>query len=134
MYNSRVKAALIAAALLAVWGAIENFQLENASNIRDPYMVEAQVDRLAGVVQMVKPDAIVGYVSDMHDGSTVAQAMFNATRYALAPRLLVDATDRDVVVGSFAKPADYAALAAEHGLRVERDFGNGVVLFRKAGQ
>jgi hypothetical protein len=68
-------------------------------------------------------------VADIHDGSTAALAMFNSARYALAPRLLVEGTDRDWVLGNFAKPADYAALARERGLTVVQDFGNGVVLF-----
>lgn len=133
-YNSRVKGAIIAASLLAVWGAIENFQLESANTLRDPYMVGVQEQRLAGVTQTVPANAIVGYLSDMHDGSTVALAMFNSARYTLAPRLLVEGTDRDFVLGNFAKPADWNTVASEHGLKVVRDFGNGVVLFNKAGK
>lgn len=129
VYPSRVKIALIAAVLLAAWGALENFQLENANTQHDPYMVNLQPDRLAGVIQAIPRSAIVGYVADIHDGSTAALAMFNSARYALAPRLLVEGTDRDWVLGNFAKPADYAALARERGLTVVQDFGNGVVLF-----
>jgi hypothetical protein len=125
---------MIAAALLAVWGAIENFQLESASTLRDPYMVGVQADRLAGVMQAVPPTAIVGYISDLHDDSTAAQAMFNSARYTLAPRLLIAGTDRDFVLGNFTKPMDYATFGREHGLQFVQDFGNGVVLFKKAAQ
>jgi hypothetical protein len=133
-YPSRVKNALIAAVLLAAWGAVENFQLENANTQHDPYMVNIQPDRLAGVIQAVPRSAIVGYVADMNDGSTAALAMFNSARYALAPRLLVEGTDRDWVLGNFTKPADYAAIGREHGLEFVRDFGNGAVLYRKAAK
>jgi hypothetical protein len=125
---------VIAASLLAAWGAVENFQLETSSSTRDPYMVGVQADRLAGVIQAVPRDAIVGYISDLNDASTAAQAMFNSARYTLAPRLLVQGTDRDFVLGNFSKPSDYAAIAREHGFSSAKDFGNGVVLFSKAGK
>jgi hypothetical protein len=131
-YPARLKAALIAAAVLAVWGAIEGFQIEGESNASDPYMVNIQPVRLAGVMETVPRTAVVGYVSDLQGSSTAALAMFNSARYALAPRLLVEGTDRDWVLGNFAKPADYTAIARERGLRVVQDFGNGVVLFGRA--
>jgi len=127
-----LKAALIAAAVLAVWGAIEGFQIESESNAGDPYLVNVQPARLAGVMEAVPRTAVVGYVSDLQGSSAAAQAMFNSARYALAPRLLVEGTDRDWVLGNFAKPADYAAMAPERRLRVVQDFGNGVVLFGRA--
>lgn len=133
-YPQRVKAAVIAASLFAVWGAIENFQLESANTLRDPYMVSAQIDRLAGVISAVPSAAIVGYISDVHDNSTIALAMFNSARYALAPRLLVEGTDRDLVLGNFTKPADWNTVASEHGLQLAQDFGNGVVLFKKVAK
>ena len=129
-----MKAALIAAALIAVWGAVDSFQFESTANLRDPYMVNAQADRLAGVIQAIPRAAVVGYLSDVHDGSTIALAMFNSARYTLAPRLLVEGTDRDLVLGDFAKPADFAAIGRDHGLEVARDFGNGVVLFKRAAK
>jgi hypothetical protein len=131
-YPARLKAALIAAALLGVWGAIEGFQIESESNAGDPYMVNLQQARLAGVMKAIPRTAVVGYFSDAGNGSTAALAMFNSARYTLAPRLLVEGTDRDWVLGNFTKPADYAAIASERGLRVVQDFGNGVVLLGRA--
>jgi hypothetical protein len=131
-YPTRLKAALIAAALLAVWGAMEGFQIETESNAGDPYMVNLQPARLAGVIEAIPRTAVVGYLSDSQSGSTAALAMFNSALYALAPRLLVEGADRDWVLGNFTKPADYAAIARERGLEVVRDFGNGVVFFQRA--
>lgn len=133
-YPARLKAALIAAALLAVWGAVENFQMETGNNVADPYLVNLQPARLTGVMEAIPRTAVVGYLSDLHDGSTAALAMFNSARYSLAPRLLVEGTDRDWVLGNFAKPADYATIARERELRVVQDFGNGVVLFGRAAK
>jgi hypothetical protein len=134
-YPARLKAALIAAALLGVWGAIENlqsFQIDTEMNVGDPYMVNLQPARLAGVMEVIPRTVVVGYLSDSQNSSAAALAMFNSARYTLAPRLLVEGTDRDWVLGNFTKPADYAALARERGLRVVQDFGNGVVLFGRA--
>jgi hypothetical protein len=125
---------MIAAALLAAWGALENFQLESANTQRDPYMVNVQADRLARLLQAVPPTAVVGYISDLHDDSTAAQAMFNSARYTLAPRLLVAGTDRDFVLGNFTRPMDYAAFGRERNLQFVQDFGNGAVLYRKVVQ
>lgn len=130
-YPTRLRAALIAAALLAVWGTIEGFQIESESSAGDPYMVNLQPARLAGVIEAIPRTAVVGYLSDQNN-STAALAMFNSARYTLAPRLLVEGTDRDWVLGNFTKPSDYTAIARERGLRVVQDFGNGVVLLGRA--
>lgn len=133
-YPTRLKAALIAAALLAVWGAVESFQIETGNNAPDPYMVNLQPARLAGVMEAIPRTAVVGYVSDQNktQNTSAALAMFNSARYTLAPRLLVEGTDRDWVLGNFTKPSDYAAIGLDRGLKVSVDFGNGVVLFRRA--
>jgi hypothetical protein len=52
-------------------------------------------------------------------------------QYVLAPRLIEKGATDDRVIGNFTRPADFAALGQSYRLRLERDFGNGVVLFRK---
>jgi hypothetical protein len=125
-----VKAALITAVLLALWGAIENYQVETGPGVADPYKAADQVDRLASAIQMLPRSAIVGYVSNAAGETPAALAMFNTARYALAPRLLAQGTDREWVLGNFSEQVDYAAVGREHGLQLVRDFGGGVVLYR----
>jgi hypothetical protein len=50
-------------------------------------------------------------------------------QYALAPLVLIESTEPDYVIGNFdpARPASTPA-----GFRIERDFGNGLVLFRRS--
>jgi hypothetical protein len=55
---------------------------------------------------------------------------FLLTQYALAPVLLIEGTEPEFVVGNF-DPG--AVPLPPQGLRVVRDFGNGVVLFRRSG-
>lgn len=55
---------------------------------------------------------------------------FLLTQYALAPVLLIQSTDPEFVVGNF---DSRAVPPAPRGLRLIRDFGDGVVLFRRSG-
>jgi hypothetical protein len=44
------------------------------------------------------------------------------------------AADPGWVLGNFSQPVDYAGFGAKRGLTLARDFGNGVVLYRRAGK
>jgi len=50
-------------------------------------------------------------------------------QYALAPVVLIESTEPDFVVGNFDSGK---APSAPPGFRLERDFGNGLVLFRRS--
>jgi hypothetical protein len=132
-YPPHVRVGVAVAIALSMWGVMEYFGFETAyqRQSRDPYQVAAQATRLEGIPALVPEDAILGYLTDLELGSAGAWAMFNAAQYALAPRILRQDTAQACVLGNFAHPADFAALGRQHGLSVERDFHNGVVLFRK---
>ncbi len=133
-YPPRVRFGVAAAVALSMWGVIEYFGFEAAyqKQSRDPYQIAAQVSRLAGVAAAVPDSAVLGYTTDLEPGSVAALTIFNAAQYALAPRLVLQDSAQPRVLGNFARPADYAAVGRQQGLLVERDFQNGVVLFRKA--
>lgn len=132
-YPPRVLAGVAVAAALSMWGAVEYFGFETAcqAQSRDPYHVAAQAERLAGIPALAPDDAILGYMTDLELGTPAAWAMFNAAQYALAPRILRQDTAPNRVLGNFAHPADFGALGRQHSLSIERDFGNGIVLFRR---
>ena len=75
--------------------------------------------------------AILGYLTDVPAEDNLAATMFFSAQYALAPRLLQKGDSFDAALGDFTRPGDFAALGRQHGLRLERDFGNGVALFRR---
>lgn len=50
-------------------------------------------------------------------------------QYALAPVVLIESTEPDIVVGNFDRGK---APSTPVGFRIERDFGNGLVLFRRS--
>jgi hypothetical protein len=89
---------------------------------------------------MLPARGIVGYLgvpapTDVTPREANAAALLHFRRYllaqyTLAPVLLNESTKPEFVVGNF-DPG--AALPAPAGLRVLRDFGNGLVLFRRSG-
>jgi hypothetical protein len=131
-HRFRVIAGITVAALLALWGAFEHYasEAEYQGQNQDPYRISAAFGRLDGVRSAVPEISTLGYVTDAEPGSTVESAMFLGAQYVLAPRLLAKGTTPEWVLGNFTRPADYAALGRARSLRVQQDFGNGVVLFR----
>ncbi len=133
-YAPRVKIAIYVAAAIALWCAIENYQLETYYVQPDPYKVAEQVARISVAAAALPPNAsTLGFITDAGD-DTAALALFNASRYAFAPRMLVNDTRQDLVLGNFTKAPDYGALAQDKHLTLIRDFGNGVAVFRGAAQ
>lgn len=133
MFPFRVTFAVAVAAAVSLWGVIEHFgfEAEDQKQNRDPYRIAQQAERFEQVRSVVPEKAQLGYLTDLEPGSVAGSAAFNGAQYILAPRLLKQDTSPELALGNFARPADFAALGRGHGLGVERDFGNGVVLFRK---
>lgn len=123
----------IAAVILCLWGALEFASLERTWNaqFRDPYLIASQHQRFEGARQIIPADAVVSYLTDLEAGSVQWSAAFNGAQYVLAPRLLEDGAKREWLLVNYGKAADFAALAQQHGYRVERDFQNGVLVMRK---
>jgi hypothetical protein len=84
---------------------------------------------------------IVGYVTDppVQDSSPARVALdahdrfkrYLLAQYALAPLVLVESTRPELVVGNFARPSSIPGLS---GLQTIREFGGGVVLYRRTAQ
>jgi hypothetical protein len=136
-YPFATKAGILVAAVLALWGVLGYFGSEGSyqEQYRDPFQIAAQSARLEGFRDAVAADAVLGYLTDAAPGSVVSDSMFLAAQYALAPRLVAKETNDkktnyQQVLGNFTRPADFAALGRQYGLNLERDFGNGVVLYR----
>jgi hypothetical protein len=124
---------VLLAALLAVAGALQFHGLETAfqDSHRDRFYIAARSSIFEPLLAMLPPGAEIGYITDVESGSTNETYMFLSAQYYLAPRLLLRGDAHDWVIGSFRKPANFAAFAAR-GLRLERDFGNGLLLFRRS--
>ena len=107
----------------------------NARENPDPWAIARQVERFAQLRAELPPNSIVEYYTDLpytRDSGGIA-AFFGAC-YALAPHLLVyqpRATKPELVVGSFLKRPDLAQLEQEQGLVLVKNYGRGLMLFRR---
>jgi len=130
-----VYAAAAAVVIFSLWGALNYYADETTyqsqAQNQDPYRIQASEDRFSGLRQAVPDQAELGYVTDAQEAA-LATALFDSAQYAVAPRLLEMNTMPDLVLGNFTHPADFQAEGAKYGLRLEHDFGNGVILYRRA--
>ena len=95
-------------------------------------MINAQPERLREAGAMLPANAVVGYLSDVSFEVAQGSSAYFGVMYALAPRLVTRSADaQELVVGNFSRPLDYAAAGSAHHLELVRDFGNGIVLFRR---
>ncbi len=101
----------------------------------DPYLINAQPERLRAVMASVPDRGVIGYLSDLDVGAVSGQAAYFGVMFAMAPRLVTRSADQaEWVIGNFSRPLDFAAAGAAHHLQLVKDCGNGVVLFRRGAQ
>ena len=131
-----VKMGLACACVVSLLGIAEYGRFESAYQRQNPdlYKVAAQFSRFADLRAAVPANGTLGYITDQEPGSLGAATLFSSAQYALAPRLLKDGVANDLVLGNFARPTDFQAAGTHLGLHMVRDFGSGVVLYRKPGQ
>lgn len=132
-YPYAVITGVVVAVLLCLWGSFASYGFESdfQQQHRDPYLVSAQFTRFEALLSSLPEDAEIGYVTDAPPGSGADAGMFLSAQYVLAPRLLRRGVAQDWVLGNFGHPADFPSLGRSLGLRLQQDFGEGVVLFRK---
>lgn len=133
---SRVRVVALAVALVSVAAAFRAADISRqlARQSPDPFQIEAAMLRFSALASRLPPGQVLGYLSDLPPGDRATLAFLQA-QYALAPNLLRPLSSGarpQWAVGNFSRPLDVAALGAQHGYVVEQDFGNGVVLYRKA--
>jgi hypothetical protein len=135
---------------LAVAGALNFYRTVDEKNLMytSPSItdiIDVGPERFRGVIAMLPTEAVVGYISDLPNSSPEESSRralwFFGARYALAPRLIVwpgqlgnrsiHAQKQDWVLGDFSKPMDLVQIERENHLNLVRDFGSGVLVFRK---
>lgn len=130
----RALAGIAIVAALALAGALDYSQfLSEYSRSADRFQIGAQQARFRDALAALPAGGVVGYVSDVPSSDLRGQTMLGAAQYALAPRILAPLKrvgNAGWVVGSFARPDEAPRVAAERGLSIVSDYGNGVVLFR----
>lgn len=130
--NATTIGAIIAAAVLGLWGSIGLFEALKRNPQTDQYRIEEMTARYAPVAAALPNEVkVIGYLSDSPYEQPRGQVLFFTAQYALAPRVISAKPDQVWVLGNFAQPSDWSALGAPHGLQVERDLGNGLVLYKR---
>jgi hypothetical protein len=105
-------AGLAAVTALCLWGTLETYAFETTyrQQNRDPYMIGAQFDRLASVSALVPENAILGYLTDVQQGSVTESAMLIGAQDVLAPRVVVPGAGREWVLGYFTRPSNFGGV------------------------
>ena len=137
--STLITVVLFAVALVAVYGALNSYQVsaEYARQYPDAYGGERARIRFAPIFSKIPENGELGYFSDLDRSHPAFAPAFLAAQYALAPRSLLFLDEKPMpewAVGNFSKPQDYAPLGEAHGYSMAADLGNGVVLFRRKGQ
>ena len=134
-HSSRVVIGVLAVAALAVFASMNSYQIsaQDAEQFPDRYGVVAAEGRFAPALQLLPVNAVIGYISDLPLSETAGSTAFVAAQYAMAPRSLVLASAQRTqwAVGNFARPADFATIGVQAGFTMVRDFGSGVVVYRR---
>lgn len=129
---TRVSIATLAVAALALLASLSSYQI-STQLAPDPFRITATQDRFASAIEFLPASAVIGYITDMPVKESAGTIAYMTTRYAVAPRALVPAGKiaAEWAVGNFARPADFVAIGAQAGFALVRDFGNGVVVYRR---
>jgi len=131
IYSWRTKASigvvLLMAALAA--GTLAGFRFVTQNVSKDEITLDEQ--RFEALRKTLPSRGVVGYVSDRENEADSVRGYYR-TQYYLAPLVVASDPGRELVVANLSSPSIVAAFAAAHGLRVTKDFGNGVALLRSA--
>jgi len=131
--------ACAAVAALALWSMVEFYGATEglAGPEADVYKTGEQAARYQGIASALPATGIVGYLSDLPSSQTVGAVLYSGAQYTLAPRLIVEQRlqpNVEWVVGSFSRPLDMVQFGKKRSLILVKDFGSGVVLYRREGR
>lgn len=146
-YAQRVKAGIILATLLVSLINVGLFARKNHAIgfVPGKDVVSLSETRFEGLKQLLPGHGMVGYVSDVMPsvGPITHRDEFSdekyeieyaLTQYSLSPLVVDFRTEgHDLVVGNFRDASKSQEIATAKGLVLIRDFGNGIMLFSRAG-
>jgi len=87
--------------------------------------------RFIELKEFLQNHLVVGYVSDYDDYSIEGGLAKSMTQYVLAPVILVHGIKQNFIVGNFHSAKPNIKAYEKEKLSLNRDFGNGVILFER---
>ncbi|MCX5716022.1 MAG: hypothetical protein NTV07_04060 [Candidatus Omnitrophica bacterium] len=134
--TSMAIAAIIFVSLLSIIGVFKD-TISNYSKCHIPDDITLYESRFNAVKTYLPKQGVIGYISDRKAEDIrfagVETARYYLSQYALAPVVVDYNVNHPFVLGNFTGSFDRAQMQASKGLLLIKDFGNGVVLFKKAG-
>ena len=134
-FRTRVGLATIVVFALVSDGQLLAKSLVDYVRTARPSAIDQYLTRFSGIRAALPTRGVVGYIAEakgreiLHGGDYYRK--FHLAQYALAPLIMVDSPDRDLVIGNFSIGTRMSPLP---GLTLVRDYGNGVMLFRRGGE
>lgn len=137
---SRTRLALALVVLYALASSVAWLKLAATGAGRStPDEISIYEQRFQPVRAALPARGVVGYVgrtdtarhtpAEREASSLLDFKRYLLAQYALAPVVLIESTEPELVVGNF---GSWRAPSTPPGFRIERDFGNGLVLFRRS--
>jgi len=87
--------------------------------------------------KLLPRSGVIGYLGDPPGSGGVTQGLYerryHSAEYILAPLVIADSIEPDLILGNFFFPHAMEKAILEHHLIVLYDFRNGVFILRKAG-
>jgi hypothetical protein len=129
------KSVVIALAAFSLYSALLFFKQTASGNVAGigPSGVGIYEKRFEGLKKELPPRGTVGYATDVRPeevfASPLHQAYYFLTQYALAPVVVDNNYDHELIIGNFHRPASESAAGHMH-FTLLKDLGNGVVLLR----
>ena len=137
-YSTRIKVGTI---LLILFALVSNVQLfkQTATTFDSKSIGSDEITlyekRFKGLKEMLSSHNVVGYITNkcLKDLTADAEATmgYYLTQYTLSPVIVVNDPERQLVVGNFHNTATIPKISTKRNLILLKDFGNGVMLFRR---
>ena len=127
-----VLSAILLSQVIAIVGLAQRLPSAMATEGMAPYE-----KRFVEAKKGLPRSGIVGYLSDPRDGAEVADDLYArryvTAQYNLAPLIVVDSAEPQLILGNFFSPSGMEKAMAQHKCSVLHDFRNGVFILRKEG-
>ncbi|SRR6266699_5040631 len=130
-YPTRVRAGAVLLALVAFFSCLDTARNRRWFEASDVHISEERV-------QTLRPDlpshGAIGYVGDEVLPNTDTNPYYHEffhIQYAVAPVILVDSQQYPLVLGDFHQPVNFERMA-KLKLALVKDYGNGVMLFKRS--